>query len=152
MNKFGLLTSLLAFILVNCINPRNKQTKEQEDVTHSDQSFIDTPTSEMSLDWIGVYVGTMPCADCEGIETMIELKDGNYYISHYKYLGKSGDANEFTNEGPFNWNDDGNSIFLQAEVEPTQYKVGENYIILLNVNGEVNTGDLADRYMLKKRI
>ena len=152
MNKFGLLIALLAFTLVSCTNPSNKQVKEQEDVTPSDQAFIDTHTSEMSLDWIGVYLGTMPCADCDGIETMIELKDGNYYISHYKYLGKPGDNNEFTNEGPFTWNDDGNSISLQAEGEPTQYKVGENHIILLNSDGEVNTGELAEMYVLKKKM
>ena len=152
MNKFGLLIALLAFTLVSCTNPSNKQVKEQEDVTPSDQAFIDTHTSEMSLDWIGVYVGTMPCADCDGIETMIELKDGNYYISHYKYLGKPGDNNELTNEGPFTWNDDGNSISLQAEGEPTQYKVGENHIILLNSDGEVNTGELAKMYVLKKKM
>ena len=152
MNKFGLLIALLTFTLVSCINSNNKQNDSQQDGTHIDQTMNASDNSENSLDWLGVYEGVLPCADCEGIETMIELKEDGYYISHYKYLGKPGDANEFTNEGPFNWNDDGNSISLQAEGEPTQYKVGENYIILLNVDAEINTGDLADRYVLKKRM
>ena len=150
MNKFTLLISFLAFTLVNCTN-QNKQTIN-EDATPMEQSMMDAHTSEISLDWIGVYVGTTPCADCEGIETMIELKEDNYYISHYKYLGKSGDENEVTHEGPFTWNDDGNSISLQAEGLPTQYKVGENHIILLNADGELNKGELADLYVLKKKM
>ena len=144
MNKFGLLIALLSFTLMSCTNQSKKQAEET--------TTIDSHTSEIALDWIGVYEGTIPCADCEGIETMIELKEDNYYISHYKYLGKQGDNNEFTNEGPFTWNDDGNSISLQAEGEPTQYKVGENNLILLNADGELTLGDLADHYILKKRM
>nr|WP_250850238.1 copper resistance protein NlpE N-terminal domain-containing protein [Acinetobacter sp. ANC 5378] len=31
-------------------------------------------TVETSLDWAGEYKGVFPCADCEGIETDLELK------------------------------------------------------------------------------
>ena len=72
MNKFGLLIALLAFTLMSCTNQSKKQTDEP---TTMDETMIDSHTSEMSLDWAGVYQGTLPCADCEGIETMIELKD-----------------------------------------------------------------------------
>ena len=152
MNKFGLLIALFSFTLMSCTNQSNKQANENDDLYTTDEAIIDHHTSQTSLDIIGVYTGILPCADCEGIETMIELKEDNYYISHYKYLGKTGEGNEFSNEGPFDWNDDGNSISLQAEGEPTQYKVGENHIILLNADGEVNTGDMADLYVLKKRM
>ena len=152
MNKFGLFIALFAFTMMSCSNQSNKQANENDDLLTTDEKIIDHHTSQTSLDFIGVYTGILPCADCEGIETMIELKEDNYYISHYKYLGKSGEDNEFTNEGPFTWNDDGNSISLQAEGEPTQYKVGENHIILLNAEGELNTGDMADLYVLKKRM
>ena len=152
MNKYGLLIALFAFTMMSCTNQSNKQANENDDQLTTDETIIDHHTSQTSLDFIGVYTGILPCADCEGIETMIELKEDNYYISHYKYLGKSGEDNEFSNEGPFTWNDDGNSISLQAEGEPTQYKVGENHIILLNAEGELNTGDMADLYVLKKRM
>ena len=152
MNKFGLFIALFALTMMSCTNQSNKQANENDDQLTTDETIIDHHTSQTSLDFIGVYTGILPCADCEGIETMIELKEDNYYISHYKYLGKSGEDNEFSNEGPFTWNDDGNSISLQAEGEPTQYKVGENHIILLNAEGELNTGDMADLYVLKKRM
>ena len=93
MNKFGLLIALLAFTLMSCTNQSKKQTDEP---TTMDETMIDSHTSEMSLDWAGVYQGTLPCADCEGIETMIELKDDHTYVAHYNHLGKSDKENKVT--------------------------------------------------------
>ena len=43
--------------------------------------------SRNSLDWDGIYSGILPCADCEGIKTDIQLhKDGTYRMAR-KYLG-----------------------------------------------------------------
>lgn len=150
MNKFGVLIALVAFTLVSCTN-KNKQT-ENEDGAPIEQSMMDAHTSQISLDWAGIYEGTMPCADCEGIEIVIELNEDLTYVVQYTYMGKPENENTFNNEGPFTWNDDGNSISLQAESEPTQYKVGENHITLLNADGEVSTGELADMYVLKKKM
>lgn len=149
MNKFGLLIALFSFTLLSCANQNKKETNE---TTPINETIVDSHTSEIALDWAGVYEGTMPCADCEGIETVIELKDDLTYVAKYTYLGKKEDENLFTNKGVFTWNDDGNSISLQDEGLETQYKVGENQIVLLNSDGEVNTGELADFYVLKKKM
>ena len=149
MNKFGLLLALLAFTLMSCTNQSNKQTDEP---TTIDETIVDSHTSEMSLDWAGVYKGTMPCADCEGIETVIELKDDHTFVAHYTYLGKSDDENKFTNEGTFTWDILGSTITLQSDDQTSQYKVGENQLIMLSADGEVNTGELADYYILKKEM
>ena len=31
-------------------------------------------TARTSLDWNGIYKGTVPCADCEGTDVFLELK------------------------------------------------------------------------------
>ena len=147
MSKFGVLTVLLALTLMSCTN----QSKKQVDVP-VDESMIDSHTSEMALDWAGVYSGLMPCADCEGIETVIELKDDHTYVAHYTYLGTGEDDNKFTNEGTFTFDILGNTITLQSENETSQYRVGENQITLLDADGEINTGELADYYVLKKKM
>ena len=149
MNKFGLLIALLAFTLMSCTNLSKKQADE---TTTIDETMVDSHTSEMSLDWAGVYEGTLPCADCEGIETMIELKDDHTYVAHYNFLGKSDGDNKFTNEGTFTWDTLGRTITMQADSQTTQYQVGENQLIMLNADGEVNTGELADFYVLKKKM
>lgn len=152
MNKFGVLVALLAFALMSCTNQSKKQADENIDSTAFDQSVVDSHTSEMSLDWAGVYTGVMPCADCEGIETVIELKNDHTYVAHYTYLGTSEDENTFTNEGTFTFDVLGNNITLQSGDETSQYRVGENQITLLNTDGTINTGELADFYVLKKKM
>ena len=149
MNKFGLLIALLAFTLMSCTNQSKKQADE---TTTIDETMVDSHTSEMSLDWAGVYEGTLPCADCEGIETTIELKDDHTYVANYNYIGKSDGDNKFTNEGTFTWDILGRTITLQSDTQTTQYQVGENQLIMLNADGEVNTGELADFYVLKKKM
>jgi copper homeostasis protein (lipoprotein) len=36
---------------------------------------IDEHNAKNSLDYIGMYKGIVPCADCEGIETILNLRD-----------------------------------------------------------------------------
>ncbi len=146
MSKYGVLMALLAFTLLNCTNQGNKN----EDATTDDQTVVDMHTSEISLDWAGVYEGTMPCASCEGIETVVELKDDNTFTATYTYMGE--DEYTVSNEGMFTWDESGQVVTLVAEEDTKQFKVGENHITLLGEDGEVNTGELAEFYVLKKKM
>lgn len=151
MNKlsgYGVLIALLAFTLMSCTNQGNKN----QDATTNDETVVDMHTSEISLNWAGVYEGTMPCADCEGIETTVELRDNNTFTATFNYLGEGDKADTYTNEGTFTWDDSGQIVTLVAEDDISQYKVGENHITMLDANGEVNTGELADFYVLKKKM
>ena len=147
MSKYGVLMALVAFTLLNCTNQGNKN----EDATTDDQTVVDMHTSEISLDWAGVYEGTMPCASCEGIETVVELKDDHTFTASFTYIGGEEDFTT-TNEGKFTWDDSGQIVTLVDGDDTSQYKVGENHIILLNENGEVNTGELAEFYVLQKKM
>lgn len=146
MSKYGVLIAVLAFTLMNCTN----QSSKNEDATTDDQTVVDMHTSEISLDWAGVYEGTMPCADCEGIETVVELKDDNTFTATYTYMGE--DEYTVSNEGMFTWDESGQVVTLVAEEDTKQFKVGENHITLLGEDGEVNTGELAEFYVLKKKM
>lgn len=146
MSKYGVLIAVLAFTLMSCTN----QSSKNEDATTDDQTVVDMHTSEISLDWAGVYEGTMPCADCEGIETVVELKDDNTFTATYTYMGE--DEYTVSNEGMFTWDESGQVVTLVAEEDTKQFKVGENNITLLGEDGEVNTGELAEFYVLKKKM
>lgn len=146
MSKYGVLIAVLAFTLMSCTN----QSSKNEDATTDDQTVVDMHTSEISLDWAGVYEGTMPCADCEGIETVVELKDDNTFTATYTYMGE--DEYTVSNEGMFTWDESGQVVTLVAEEDTKQFKVGENHITLLGEDGEVNTGELAEFYVLKKKM
>ncbi len=58
----------------------------------------------------------------------------------------------YSQEGTFTCDDMGSVITMEPEDETSQYKVGENQSILLNADGEFNTGELAELYILKKKM
>jgi uncharacterized lipoprotein NlpE involved in copper resistance len=75
--------------------------------------------------------------------------DGTYTLD-MKYLGKGDDA-VATEKGTFSWLEDGNTIELSGITDgPSRYKVGENRIWQLDMDGNVVEGDLADKYILTK--
>jgi uncharacterized lipoprotein NlpE involved in copper resistance len=106
----------------------------------------DTP--ELGLNWAGVYSGVTPAADGPGIEVQLTLNSDKTFILQYHYVDK-GD-NVFIQEGNFTWDKAGDSIILDIENTPPYYKVEENRLIQLDMQGKRITGDLADLYVLKK--
>lgn len=108
-------------------------------------------SASVSIDVDGTYKGILPCADCEGIETVLELKaaDKSYTLTT-KYLGK-GDGKPGSVKGNWDWKT-GNIIELQGEsFGPDQYFVSEGKIIQLDMEGKRITGAMADRYELAKQ-
>ncbi len=103
--------------------------------------------SMTSVDWQGIYLGILPCADCEGIKTKIVLNADLSYIMETMYLGK-GDS-IFQEKGTFKWDDTGGKITLD-NTEKQMYLVGENQLFHLDKNGNRITGDLTDNYIMKK--
>jgi len=141
-----LLTGL--FIFGSC----QKSSKQTDTVIDDEmfEDFIDHHTSQNSLDYLGIYSGILPCADCEGIEVTLELGPGDSYIRKSTYLGKD-DNQVFESSGTFSWNEAGNTITLLEEEAPNQYFVGENVLFHLDMEGNRITGDLADNYKLIKQ-
>jgi len=142
---FYISIMLLAFTA--CKN--NPENEAVEEVVES-QQVPDKHTSQISLDWQGVYKGILPCADCEGIATEVKLNDDHTYVIKRLYLGK--DDSYFEETGTFQWTKDGGSIVLAENVQysPTLFKVGENYLLHLNQDGEKIEGELAEKYVLRK--
>ncbi|ULQ50864.1 copper resistance protein NlpE N-terminal domain-containing protein [Flavihumibacter fluvii] len=105
--------------------------------------------SMTSLDWNGIYYGVLPCADCEGIETLIQLNNDKTYTIKTKYQGKSGDI--ITSTGSFTWNKEGSKITLDKQ-QPGIYLVGENKLVHLDKDGKTISGSLAEKYILQKQM
>lgn len=111
--------------------------------------IADGATAQNSLDVPGKYKGVLPCADCEGIETEIELQTDASYTRESKYLGKKGGT--FTASGKWDWID-GFTIRLGSIKEgPSQYFVAEGKLIQLDMSGNRISGALADKYVLTKQ-
>lgn len=104
-------------------------------------------SSMNSVDWPGDYYGVLPCADCEGIETQLQLKIDKTYTLRTRYLGKEQAVQVST--GHFTWNTEGSKITLSKQ-NPGMYQVGENQLFHLDQSGNRISGNLADNYILRK--
>lgn len=104
-------------------------------------------TTQTSVDWAGTYKGTLPCADCEGIETEVVLNDDGTFQQTMTYLGKEGEP--VVSNGSFTWKEDGATIVLPGE-GATHYWVTEGRIVQLDTEGKKIEGEMAEKYVLQK--
>jgi len=154
MKKSIIAISLASLVLVACSKTENKKVEEQTPTTTeavSEATVADTAhTAENALDWNGTYKGILPCADCEGIKTEIELNSDKTYEIKETYLGK-GDGKPFESKGSFQFDSKNSSIIeLDKAGDSRKYFVAEGYLKALDMDGKEITGDLADKYQLKK--
>ena len=134
-----ILFSIVALALVCC-----KPSYQQKSITTEIEPMGDN--SRTSLDWPGTYHGTLPCADCKGIKTEIILEQDNEYTIRQQYEGKSDSV--FVDTGVMTWDKLGGVITF--EHDEMSFQVGENVLSLLDKEGNLITGDLADNYKLNK--
>ncbi|MDR0564392.1 MAG: copper resistance protein NlpE [Azoarcus sp.] len=106
--------------------------------------------SRNSLDWAGVYAGTIPAASGLGIDVTITLRNDSTYTVQYHYIDKQ--DGDFATDGVFQWDEEGGAITLDAKDIPPHYQVGENQLIQLDMEGNPITGELAEHYVLKKKL
>lgn len=151
MKKSIIALSLVSVFLVACSKADNKNNQEQTPTAASEAVAVDSAhTAENSLDWNGTYKGVLPCADCEGIETELELNADKTYELKETYLGK-GDGKAFESKGSFQFDANNTSVIeLDKTGDNRKYFVAEGYLKALDMEGNEITGDLADKYELKK--
>jgi uncharacterized lipoprotein NlpE involved in copper resistance len=109
---------------------------------------VDIHNSRLTLDWTGMYKGVIPSASGSGIDVSLKLNIDDTYELTYKYIDKP--EKSFTNTGAFKWDDTGEFVTLDITEAPSHYKVGENKLTQLDMNGKYITGKLADQYILSK--
>lgn len=145
MKKSLLSLAIIALTLTSCKNDSEKQ----EEIIPMDSTTvqIDHHNAKISLDYIGTYKGSLPCADCEAIETTILLSEDSY-VKETVYKGKSKEV--FKETGTYTWNEAGNTITLLNSAVPNQYFVGENVLFHLDADGKRIEGDFASKYQLSK--
>ncbi|EPF80237.1 lipoprotein involved with copper homeostasis and adhesion [Acinetobacter gyllenbergii] len=154
MKKSIIAISLASIFLVACNKAETPKTDEQTPAatsTENSTEVVDSAhTAENSLDWNGTYKGVLPCADCEGIETELELNLDKTYELKETYLGK-GDGKAFESKGSFTFDSKNTSIIeLDKAGDGRKYFVAEGYLKALDTEGKEITGELADKYELKK--
>ena len=94
MQKAIFFTIILGLLLFSCKKENKEATTNLTEIKADSVAGMPIDTintgdnSETSLDWDGVYVGTTPCANCEGIETELTLGKDKTFVLKTKYIGK----------------------------------------------------------------
>lgn len=111
-----------------------------------EEAISDGHDASNALDYQGTYRGTIPGADCPGIDVTLEVrKNGTFYLK-YDYLERN---TSFENTGKYRV--DGNYLITVGNKnDTTYYKLEENRIRLLDGDRNVITGKLEQHYILKK--
>ena len=133
---------LLSFTACNTTKTNSDSVKNE---------IADHHNAKNSLDYDGIYQGTLPCADCEGIKTTVYINRDNTYVLKQEYLGKSG--NSIEEKGKYVWDKNDNQFTLQpsdAKGQTLKFFVGERTLTMLDTSGNKITGNLAGNYILSK--
>lgn len=125
----------------------NKQT---DNIQANDTEAVVAPdmhNAEISLDYWGIYEGTLPAADCPGIKTTLTLNKDNTFTLHSEFIDRENAI--FDERGSFTL--DGNILTLkQDNGTNSYYKVEEGQIRMLDGNKQPINGPIAEHYVLKQ--
>ena len=163
MKKTILACTVFSFALLACSNEKAPAT--QEAATKNEPMVATQPAENLTADknqasteinqskWVGDYKGTLPCADCEGIKTEIELNNDYTYELEQEYL-KTGNENKSKIKGKFKFDSKNASIIeLDQSADNVRLLIGENKLTYLPLDSDKPTeGALAEFYILKKDI
>ncbi|AIM36076.1 hypothetical protein KO02_04745 [Sphingobacterium sp. ML3W] len=135
MKRLLILLCCIQFLFIACDNQR----KGAEAVKDS----VDKQYSLQELS--GAYIGIMPCADCDGIETVLKLNQNFSYRYTSKYLNKSDEV--FVKDGKWKFEND----IVTLEGVDYKFKLGEKAKLWqLDLSGDDIVGELAENYKLEK--
>ncbi len=104
----------------------------QSDRQTASNNKIDEHSAEYALDYQGVYKGTIPCADCSGIQITLTLNKDKTFIHDSVYLEKKN--GHFVDKGNYQVKD--NILTLKLDPRPLQLRVGESALFYLNGAGK----------------
>ena len=139
-----ILAAALALVACGGNAPKKKAAAETQTTT---AAAPDMHTAETSLDYLGTYEGTLPAADCPGIQTTLTLAPDGSYALHLKYIDRD---SEFDEKGAFTVKENLLTLTPSEGGQPQYYKVEENRLRRLDAEKQPVTGALADNYVLQK--
>lgn len=151
MKKKVIYSVIFTFLFVSCIKTNDKSVGAVNPDSIVAQTDSDSIPAEKTIKptWVGNYAGTLPCEDCDGIKTSLDLLEDKTFTLKMEYLGQ---GEPVVDKGGFEWNDDHSIITLYLQDNQTQqYLVGDGTLTVLDSQGKVPDGELANDYVLKKQ-
>ncbi len=155
MRAVVLSSIVLSMLFISCGSSSSSATyQDPHSRAHSQmhnelyQKEIEKELQKQIQDFVGAYQGTIPCADCNGIEIQLVLVEDFTFTSFANYLGKS-DKNE-TIEGTFSLKADGIIALDRAIGGMIFFQKKESELIILDKNAKEIISLMNEAYVLKK--
>ena len=139
-----ILSVMMIAVMTACGN--SKKTDNNATDPAEKTEAVDMHTAENSLDYQGIYKGTLPAADCPGIEATLTINQDSTFTLKYVYIDRN---SSFEDKGTYTI--EGSVLTTKGEDGAiTYYKVGEGQVSMLDAEKQPVTGPLAEHYILKK--
>lgn len=107
--------------------------------------------AKMTIPWAGTYQGIFPCAGCEGVATMLQLKPDNTFFIRTRMLGK--EEIDKKASGTIEWFKENSYIRLVGgNTQNRVFRVGQDVLELVLPDGQEIPAkkNNPDAYFLKK--
>jgi len=149
-NLLSLMILCAGLCVSSCDSPGTRKKTIEPENQDSTAIAETTPADPGPSNILGIYQGTLPCADCDGIETTLELDNDNTYTLTTIYRGR--ESASFSREGYYRYNRDQSSLILSdLSNAPNQYLVMSDKLYQLDLAGNQIKGDLAEKYALIRK-
>ncbi|WP_339353452.1 envelope stress response activation lipoprotein NlpE [Xenorhabdus sp. Sc-CR9] len=129
MNK-KILLALLTVGVFTAVGCQNYPVLQDSSGTQNNTASLGTilPTEK-------VFNGVVPCADCSGIETTLQLGKDGAYILGQTYLEAKSEENTFFDTG--NWVIQGKKVVLtNQDGKKSYYQMKDDNLVMLDINGQ----------------
>ncbi|WDF66920.1 copper resistance protein NlpE [Sphingobacterium oryzagri] len=154
------------FICISCVDLSKPQDEEQDNTgtAQTDQATTSQETGQATTeaagdqesttdesvnltDFHGTYAGTIPCDDCEGIETTLVINNNETFKISTQRLGSQQQTND---NGRYTLEENGGTLHLRAKDTDLKLKIAKDKLLHLDKDGKVIEGTLANQYIYKK--
>lgn len=107
--------------------------------------------TEENKNFVGTYQGELPCADCEGINTILTLKsDSTFTLDELYNKGSQGAIFHYHSYGKIVFGEKGKISLTDNDDKTRYYELGDSTITMLDTEGKRIEGETAPFYTLKK--
>lgn len=131
-----------------CVGKSVSNFQSEQALDHQQQTVFanEKHNARHSLEWNGIYKGSVPCDDCAVTNLFLETKQDGQYLMSRSYIDKmSATAME---EGEIHWNKQGNII----QIGEYLFLVTENKLSLVDKNGKLTLDEDGNSHELDKQI
>ena len=131
MKKILILSTIIFLIIIGC---------------SSAPEFVPDPKNVTFLT-NGIWLGMLPCADCEGIDYQINLKNDYTFKQKSVYKGKSEEI--FIDEGRWGFVSD-SVIAVSGNEDYKMFLIQQDHLVMLDQDGNKIESSFEERYHLSK--